>query len=106
MIEQVAIIIFFCDFKIISNITYIIAMTTNHYGGYDCKNDVWNKARTIPGKDLKLYRKDPYGSVIYKQSYGKDSPMGWNIDHKIPKSKGGSDSFPKTNVVMILIFLF
>ena len=30
--------------------------------------------------------------MICKTSYGKDSPMVWNVDHIKPKSRGGSNS--------------
>lgn len=53
---------------------------------------VWEKAKKIQGKDPNKYRQDPYGNTMFKASYGKDTPMGWNIDHIKPKSKGGSDS--------------
>jgi 5-methylcytosine-specific restriction endonuclease McrA len=51
---------------------------------------VWNKAATIRGKDPDLYRKDPYGNELYKHSYGKNSIMGWQVDHIKPQSHGGS----------------
>ena len=53
---------------------------------------VWEKAKPIPGKDPALYRKDAAGNPIYKPSYGKDSEMGWEIDHKYPVSDGGTDN--------------
>jgi 5-methylcytosine-specific restriction endonuclease McrA len=53
---------------------------------------VWDKAKKIPGKAPRLYRKDPYGNTMYKPSRGKASDMGWDIDHIKPQSKGGSDS--------------
>lgn len=53
---------------------------------------VWDKAKKIPGKDPALYRKDPYGNHLYKHSYGKQSEMGWEIDHITPKARGGSDA--------------
>ncbi|WAI01369.1 HNH endonuclease [Methanogenium organophilum] len=56
------------------------------------KDKAWNNAKTVRGKDPKRYRKDPYGNVICISSYGKTSPMGWDVDHIEPKSKGGSDS--------------
>jgi len=56
------------------------------------KQKVWEKAKEIPNKNPNLYRKDPYGNIIYKKSYGKNSPMGWEVDHIKPKSRGGSDS--------------
>ena len=52
---------------------------------------VWNKAGKVRGKDPNLYRRDVFGNVIYKPSYGKDSDMGWEVDHKKPLAKGGTD---------------
>ena len=58
----------------------------------DNKEIAWNNAHRIKGKDPNVYRKDDYGNIIYKSSYGKQSEMGWEIDHRHPKSKGGTDS--------------
>ena len=55
------------------------------------KREVWERATRVRGKDPKKYRKDPCGNEIYWGSYGKNSPMGWEIDHIRPKSLGGSD---------------
>ena len=56
------------------------------------KQAAWEHAKPISGKNPNLYRKDAYGNVIYKPSYGIQSNMGWEVDHKRPVSKGGSDS--------------
>lgn len=53
---------------------------------------VWDHAQKARGKDPQLYRKDPYGRLIFKRSYGLDSEMGWTVDHIKPKSRGGSDA--------------
>jgi 5-methylcytosine-specific restriction endonuclease McrA len=58
----------------------------------DQKDNAWDNAKKIRGKDPNKYRQDPYGNTMYKDSYGKSSEMGWEIDHIKPKSKGGSDS--------------
>lgn len=58
----------------------------------DQKQKAWENASTVRGKDPDLYRKDPYGNVMYKPSYGKGSAMGWDVDHITPTSKGGSDA--------------
>lgn len=55
-------------------------------------NNAWENARKIRGKDPEKYRQDPYGNTMYKNSYGKSSEMGWEVDHIKPQSKGGSDS--------------
>ncbi len=55
------------------------------------RDRVWDKADNIPGKDPDKYREDPYGNEMFYNSYGKDSPMGWQVDHIKPTSRGGSD---------------
>ncbi len=53
---------------------------------------VWDKGKRIPGKNPNLHRQDAAGNPIYKPAYGKDSGMGWQIDHKKPVDKGGTDN--------------
>ncbi len=55
------------------------------------KDEVWDKGQKVRGKDPDLYRKDKFGNIMYKPSYGKNSEMGWEIDHSKPQSKGGTD---------------
>ena len=52
----------------------------------------WSNAHKVRGKNPDVYRKDDYGNLIYKSSYGKQSEMAWEVDHIHPKSKGGTDS--------------
>lgn len=52
---------------------------------------MWEKGKIILLRDSKLYRKDDCGNVIYKPSYGKETDMGWEIDHKKPVAKEGTD---------------
>ena len=53
---------------------------------------VWGKAKPVRGKNPNQYRRDTKGNVIYKAAYGRNSPMGWQVDHIKPSSKGGSDN--------------
>ena len=54
-------------------------------------DQIFAKGSTIRGKDPAQYRKDACGNEIYRQSYGKETPMGWEVDHSNPKHKGGTD---------------
>ncbi|NQY30397.1 MAG: HNH endonuclease [Flavobacteriaceae bacterium] len=54
------------------------------------KDEVWNKESKVRGKDPELYRKDDLGNELFYHSYGKNSNMGWEIDHSKPQSKGGT----------------
>ena len=51
----------------------------------------WEQAKPIPGKNPDLYRIDEEGYQIHWPSYGKNSPQGWEIDHRKPIAKGGTD---------------
>ncbi len=53
---------------------------------------VWQKGIILIGHDPNHVRKDICGALIYRKDYGNtNSPNGWEIDHIVPKSKGGSD---------------
>jgi 5-methylcytosine-specific restriction endonuclease McrA len=54
--------------------------------------EVWDRGKKIPGKDPDLYRQDAAGNTLYRPSYGKDSDMGWEVDHRRPVDKGGTDN--------------
>jgi 5-methylcytosine-specific restriction endonuclease McrA len=55
------------------------------------KDHCWSKASPIRGKNPDTHRRDAFGNDIYYHSYGKNTPMGWHVDHKKAKAKGGSD---------------
>ena len=56
------------------------------------KDLVWEKANPISGENPDSWRKDSQGNKIRHASYGTEGEYGWEIDHRHPKSKGGSDN--------------
>lgn len=53
---------------------------------------VWEKAISVINQDPTRRRKDICGAWIDFDAYGnRNSNFGWEIDHIIPISKGGSD---------------
>lgn len=56
------------------------------------KRIAWSKSRKIRGKNPNLYRRDRFGNEIYKPAYGTKGEKGWEVDHWLPKSKGGTNS--------------
>lgn len=52
---------------------------------------VWDKGSPIRGKNSEVHRRDALGNPIYKPSYGKEGEKSWEIDHKKPINKGGTD---------------
>jgi len=53
---------------------------------------VWEKATPIRGRDEDVWRRDSEGNKIRWGSYGTQGDYGWEIDHKNPVAKGGTDS--------------
>ena len=54
-------------------------------------DQVWNKGKSIRGKNSEVWRRDSEGNKIRNASYGTEGKFGWEIDHINPKAKGGSD---------------
>lgn len=55
-------------------------------------DSVWNLGEEILGVNPSMFRKDYAGAMIMRSAYGRrDLSMGWEIDHLIPRSKGGTD---------------
>lgn len=54
-------------------------------------DQIFAKGDKVRGKDPDKYRSEEYGNKIYRQSNGKESPTGWEVDHSNPKMNGGTD---------------
>ena len=52
---------------------------------------VWECGEVLPYKDANVWRIDSCGALIKRDAHGTTSEYGWEIDHIIPKAKGGSD---------------
>lgn len=54
---------------------------------------IWAKGTILRGYDPGVWRKDRCGAWIGRNYYGdRNSQYGWEIDHIIPVSRGGSDA--------------
>lgn len=57
------------------------------------KRAVWAKGTPIAGYDPNVWRRDFCGYAMnYLEHGNRNSEYGWEIDHIMPVSKGGSDS--------------
>lgn len=52
-------------------------------------SEVWQKARSEFG--FTYFRRDVCGTTIAQVEYGKQTRYGWEIDHIVPVSRGGTD---------------
>ena len=54
------------------------------------KDDAWQKAKKVHGKNADRWRRDIVGNVVLKEHNNKMNEMtAFNYDHIIPRSKGG-----------------
>jgi hypothetical protein len=54
------------------------------------KSLVWQKGTMIPGFDTNVWRRDVCGHAIKYSEHGNtNSEYGWEIDHIIPRERGG-----------------
>ena len=57
--------------------------------------EVWNNAKEILNQNPSKVRMDICNAIIWRNEYGnRNSEYGWEIDHIIPVSKGGTADFP------------
>jgi len=68
--------------------------TSSKGGEFDSQTiaAVWSKATAVPAYDATVYRKDRCGAWIKRSDYGTTGKFGWEIDHIVPISMGGSDA--------------
>lgn len=53
---------------------------------------VWQKGQVVAGYDATIWRKDSCNAWMKRSEYGNtNSDHGWEIDHILPKEKGGKD---------------
>ncbi|MBN2588238.1 MAG: HNH endonuclease [Sedimentisphaerales bacterium] len=60
---------------------------------------VWNKSQKIKDKNAFIYRCDILGNTLFRGSYGKQTIMGWEIDHIKSVSKGGTDDMNNLQIL-------
>jgi len=52
----------------------------------------WERAKVMRGRNPDTWRRDPAGNILRRGSYGTRGEYGWEVDHKNPRSKGGTDN--------------
>jgi hypothetical protein len=60
----------------------------------------WQKANPVHGRDPNEWRVDAYGNLIRFDDHGdRSSPYGWEIDHIVPRARGGDDWLTNTRAL-------
>ena len=41
--------------------------------------EAWDNAMIVRGRHPNVYRRDQLGDIVFHNSYGKKTPMGWRV---------------------------
>ena len=75
-----------------TNLNLYSSIDKNMYYSKDVIKKVWKKAIPAMNQDAAHVQKDKCGAWIVFEAYGdRSNEYGWEIDHIIPISKGGTD---------------
>ncbi|KAL0911987.1 hypothetical protein M5K25_017927 [Dendrobium thyrsiflorum] len=61
---------------------------------YSVKQQCWEKAEKVKGRDPDRWRRDPLGNIIFRKLVGCPGCLCHDYDHILPYSKGVSSQYP------------
>jgi len=67
-------------------------MTTTTQYDHATLSAIWAKAKIDGNNDANVFREDVYGTWIAWSQYGQTTQYGWEVDHIVPVSRGGSEA--------------
>ncbi|XP_071731577.1 uncharacterized protein [Rutidosis leptorrhynchoides] len=69
---------------------------------YGVKQQCWEKAEKIKGRDPDRWRKDPLGNTIFRKLVGCPGCLCHDYDHIIPYSKGGQSTLENCQILQLI----
>ncbi|KAL3845943.1 hypothetical protein ACJIZ3_003346 [Penstemon smallii] len=70
---------------------------------YSVKQQCWEKAEKIKGRDPERWRRDPLGNTIFRKLVGCPGCLCHDYDHIIPYSKGGQSTLENCQVLQATV---
>ncbi|XP_073018100.1 uncharacterized protein [Primulina eburnea] len=70
---------------------------------YSVKQQCWEKAEKIKGRDPDRWRRDPLGNVLFRKLVGCPGCLCHDYDHIIPYSKGGKSTLENCQVLQATV---
>ncbi|XP_015059621.1 uncharacterized protein LOC107005522 [Solanum pennellii] len=68
---------------------------------YSVKQQCWDKAEKVKGRDPDRWRRDPLGNTIFRKLVGCPGCLCHDYDHIIPYSKGGESTLENCQVLQV-----
>ncbi|XP_062210041.1 uncharacterized protein LOC133911690 isoform X2 [Phragmites australis] len=70
---------------------------------YAVKQQCWEKAERVPGRDPERWRRDTLGNVVFRKLVGCPGCLCHDYDHIVPYSKGGKSTLENCQVLQATV---
>ncbi|GAB2299108.1 hypothetical protein Dimus_033180 [Dionaea muscipula] len=70
---------------------------------HSVKQQCWDKADTIKGRDPNRWRRDPLGNIVFRKLVGCPGCLCHDYDHIVPYSKGGKSILENCQVLQATV---
>ncbi|KAJ8539196.1 hypothetical protein K7X08_013448 [Anisodus acutangulus] len=70
---------------------------------YSVKQNCWEKAEKVKGRDPDRWRRDPLGNTVFRKLVGCPGCLCHDYDHIIPYSKGGESTLENCQVLQATV---
>lgn len=70
---------------------------------YNVKQQCWDKADKIKGRDPDRWRRDPLGNIVFRKLVGCPGCLCHDYDHIVPYSKGGKSTLENCQVLQATV---
>ncbi|KAL2935196.1 DNA-binding protein HU [Bienertia sinuspersici] len=70
---------------------------------YSVKQQCWQKADKVKGRDPDRWRRDPLGNIVFRKLVGCPGCLCHDYDHILPYSKGGKSTLENCQVLQATV---
>ncbi|EEF47851.1 uncharacterized protein LOC8263418 [Ricinus communis] len=70
---------------------------------YSVKQQCWDKAEKVKGRDPDRWRRDPLGNIVFRKLVGCPGCLCHDYDHIVPYSKGGKSTLENCQVLQATV---
>ncbi|XP_051183099.1 uncharacterized protein [Lolium perenne] len=70
---------------------------------YAVKQQCWDKAEKVPGRDPERWRRDALGNIVFRKLVGCPGCLCHDYDHILPYSKGGKSTLENCQVLQATV---
>ncbi|XP_008780537.1 uncharacterized protein LOC103700361 isoform X2 [Phoenix dactylifera] len=70
---------------------------------HSVKQQCWDKAEKVKGRDPDRWRRDPLGNVVFRKLVGCPGCLCHDYDHVLPYSKGGKSTLENCQVLQATV---